>query len=507
MRISFVALGLGLLGTAAFAAPQQPVGRFGPVDEAALPFSIEFREVTSPKDAPPALHSFVEAVAADGTWLLLSGRGAPAARIDDVEQSGLHGFNPPESGRHNFPLASYNTGMWTFHPTTGEVAVLDIETLPPAIRYPLRTTSQQAWYDRASDQLTIVGGYGWNTEEKDLQTFDTMIRVEVEPLIEAIRTGQPAGDLFEVLRHPQLQVTGGDLVQIADDAFYLVFGHTFTGSYFAFGSALPAGTTQVYTQEIRRIEMVPGRFEILSVAPLPVLDRVEYNRRDLNVRMTRDAPSGEPRVGVYGGVFKKGGPGGFDHPILVDPASDEATIERGGSQLFNAYATPVIPVWSETAGVMAQVFFGGIGHGVHHICNDPPQEIGLDNDGMPFGCDVSVLTHDRQGNWREYVLPEPVPGRQLLATNGAFLLQPALHDQGRIVDQEIIRLDRLPEGEAVLVGHVFGGILAQMPQPPKGPPPGADEGQERQVPTSATNKLFEVYLTRTAGAAIPVLGR
>ncbi|TVQ39166.1 MAG: hypothetical protein EA356_02070, partial [Geminicoccaceae bacterium] len=215
MRSLFVALGFAVAASLAVAAPQQPVGQFGPVTDAALPFTLEFRQVTSPKDAPPALHSFVSAVAADGTWLLLSGRGASAAMIDDVEQSGLHGFNPPGAGRSNFPLPSYNTGIWTFHPTTGEVAVLDIDTLPDAIRYPLRTTSQQAWYDRAADQLTIVGGYGWNPEATDLQTYDTMIRVEVAPLIEAVRTGQPAADLFQVLTHPQLQVTGGDLVQIA----------------------------------------------------------------------------------------------------------------------------------------------------------------------------------------------------------------------------------------------------------------------------------------------------
>jgi hypothetical protein len=269
------------------------------------------------------------------------------------------------------------------------------------------------------------------------------------------------------------------------------------GQYFAFGVGMPKTTTQEYTEEVRQITMAPGKFEILDVARLSQLDRAELHRRDLNVEMTIDAVTGLPQIGIYGGVFKAGGPGGFEKPILFDPASGSFHVQDTGRQIFNAYATSVIPVWSKSKGIMSQVFFGGIGHGVYHTTDDP---IGLDNDGMPFGMDISVLTHSRSGDWAEYVLPDPVPGQQLLGANSVFITDPTLRQSGTIEHETIVNLDDLPEGQTTLVGWIHGGILADSPQPPKGPPDGGDE-----VPTVATEKIFEVHLSRAAGAAVPVL--
>ena len=483
----------------ALAEIQQQVGKFGPETEAALPFTISFSEVSHPNGHPPALHSFRIAVSDDGTWLMLGGRGAPADKIDDVQQSGLHGFNPPAAQKNNFPRPSYNRYIWTYHPDTGETAHFDTETLPTELARPLQTTSQQSWYDREADLLTIVGGYGWNEDLTDLKTYDSMIQVPLGPLIEAVESFASADEiakLFKKLHHPMLQVTGGDMVKVGN-TFYLVFGQKFMGSYFAFGAGLPSGTTQEYTEEIRAITMVPGQFEILNISALPKDNPEEYHRRDLNIGLTIDAPSGEPRIAAYGGVFKKGGPGGFEHPILFDAGEGIISVETQGRQIFNAYATAVIPIWAEDAGVMSQVFFGGIGRGVYHTHG---QDIGLDNDGMPFGSDVSVLTHDKTGAWAEFVLEKPVPRNQLLATNGAFIPAPEIRADGHLVEDGIIALDTLPEGGEVMIGWIYGGILAGMPQPPKHP----EAGDE--VPTSATDKIFEVYLSRTPGAAIPVLG-
>ena len=483
----------------ALAEIQQPVGKFGPKTDGVLPFTISFSEVSHPKGHPPALHSFRIAVSDDGTWLMLGGRGAPADKVGGVEQSGLHGFNPPAAKKNNFPRASYNRYIWTYHPDTGETAHFDTESLPTDLARPLQTTSQQAWYDRATDMLTIVGGYGWNEDLTDLKTYDTMIQVSLGPLINAVETFASADDvakLFKKLHHPMLQVTGGDLVKVGN-TFYLIFGQKFMGSYFAFGASLPNGTTQEYTEEIRAITMVPGAFEILNISALPKDNPEEYHRRDLNIGLTIDAPSGKLRVAAYGGVFKKGGPGGFEHPILFDADERKISVETDGRQLFNAYATAVIPIWAEGDGVMSQVFFGGIGRGVYHTHG---QDIGLDNDGMPFGSDVSVLTHNKGGTWSEYVLAKPVPRNQLLATNGAFIPAPELRAEGHLREDSIIALDTLPKGDDVMIGWIYGGILAGMPQPPKHPEKGVE------VPTSATDKIFEVYLSRTPGAAIPVLG-
>ena len=395
------------------------VGTFGPEQADALPFQITFTEV-EPAGNPPALHSHRVAATDGGDWLMLGGRGGPANEVGGdnpkIPQSGLHGFNPPAAKTENFPRRSRNTHIWVYNPESGQVDKFDTNQLPLDLARPLQATSQQSWYDRERDTMTIVGGYGWNEDMSDMVTFDTMIQVNVSDLIAHIRAGSDAATiaaLFRMLRHEMLRVTGGELIKAGSD-FFLVMGQKFMGRYFAFGSGLPPGTTQEYTEEVRQISLVPGKFELLNIARLSQADRSELHRRDLNVKVTMDAKTGEPVIGIYGGVFKAGGPGGFEKPVLFDPRDGTFRVQDNGHQLFNAYATSVIPVWSADAGVMAQVFFGGIGHGVYHTHDEV---LGFDNDGMPFGSDISVLTHGRDGAWAEFVLPEPVPDNQLLAAN------------------------------------------------------------------------------------------
>lgn len=494
----------GVLAVAGLAVPvdaEVRVGTFGDVENQALPFTITFKPVDFDSGkTPPALHSHRVAATDAGDWLMLGGRGGAAKDVEDekIPQSGLHGFAPPAANSPNFPVKSFNKDIWVYNFASGQSWRFDTESLPIELARPLQTTSQQSWYDRETDTLTLIGGYGWNDDRSDMITFDTMIQVSVSDLIAGIKAGFNADQIAALFRrttHPLLCVTGGELLKVGD-YFFLVMGQKFMGQYFAFGVGLPKTTTQEYTEEVRQITMAPGKFEILDVARLSQLDRAELHRRDLNVEMTMDAVTGKPQIGIYGGVFKAGGPGGFEKPVLFDPDTGTFRVQDEGRQIFNAYATSVIPIWSESQGIMAQVFFGGIGHGVYHTTNDP---IGLDNDGMPFGMDISVLTHEKSGAWAEFVLPDPVPGRLLLAANSVFITEPGLRQAKSIEHDTIINLDTLPEGETTLVGWIHGGILADSPQPPKGP------AQGDEVPTVATEKVFEVHVSRAAGAAIPVI--
>lgn len=500
--IKTVMISLAMVFCAGLASAEEQVGNFGPPANGALPFTIEFVEVKPLKGTPPALHSHRVAATLDGDWLLVGGRGGPADEVlgsnPAVPQSGLHGFNPPAAKAPNFPLKSYNRHIWVYNPVSGETHSFDTDQLPVELARPLQSTSQQSWYDRGSNILTLVGGYGWNADNSDLVTHDTMIQVDVSDLIPAIKAGVDAktiGAMFQILHDPLLQVTGGELVKVGSD-FFLMLGQNFNGQYFAFGVGLPSGTTQEYTEEVRQITMVPGAFKILNIAKLSMDDRSELHRRDLNIDMAIDATTGEHRIGIYGGVFKEGGPGGFEMPIFFDPKNGSFSVQTKGRQIFNAYATSVVSVWSDSASVMSQVFFGGIGHGVY---NTHGEVLGLDNDGMPFGSDISVLTHSRDGTWAEWVLEDPVPGNQLLAANSVFVPAPDLQKNGVIPDDNIIRVDQLPNPPLkTLVGRIYGGIWAAMPQPPKH----VEQGDE--VPTHATNQIFEVYITRTPGSAIPV---
>ncbi len=492
---------LALLGGQAGA--EERVGNFGPQQDAALPFTITFKEITQLNGTPPALHSHQVASTDSDDWLLIGGRGGPAELImgqktPQISQTGLHGFNPPAAKVDNFPRKSYNTNLWVYNPTTGAVVSFDTEQLPVDLARPLQATSQQSWFDRDTDTLTLIGGYGWNADLTDMVTFDTMIQVNVSDLVAAIKAGVSADQvsgLFQMTSDPLLQVTGGDLIKSGND-FFLVMGQKFMGQYFAFGVGVPGGATQEYTEEVRQITMVPGAFKILNIAQLSQPDRAELHRRDLNVEITIDATTGQPLIGIYGGVFKGGGPLGFEKPILFEPSNGSFSVQDTGVQLFNGYATSVVPIWSDTDQIMSQVFFGGIGHGVYNLHDEPS---GLDNDGMPFGSDISVLTHSKDGSWAEYVLMDPTPGNQLVGANSSFVPKPSLRTSGTFQHENVLMLDALPADGPVLIGWIYGGIWAEMPQPPK------HVAQGDEVPTHATNQIFEVYVSRTPGSAIPVL--
>lgn len=493
---------------------QPQVGQFGPLDPKALPFRYEVKEIKSPPGNPPQLHSFVYATVPDGHWLMMGGRGRPTPPKPNADvKTGLHGFTPssaPPEARENFPSNSFNKHIWVYHPVTGEKAKFDtteLDNVDRKLAAALRTTSQQFWYDRKTDMLWIVGGYGWKEDHSDMVTFKTMLRVSASKLASAVlakASAENVATLFERLEHKDLAVTGGEMVMV-DNVLYLVFGQQFDGQYFAFGGDDPEPFTQIYTEKIFAISMNPNKFEILDVSSVGNGDPDECHRRDLNVRMTKDATTGKSKIGVYGGVFTRGTSLGFKHPITYDTKTRKIEVHEDGVQLFNAYATAATTVWAEKDKVMSQIFFGGIGIGVYHTHAQTP---GLDNDHMPFGSDISVMTQEGDGSWQEYVLPDPVPDNTLLAANGHFFVNPKLHEGGeKISDSEIILLDKLPEGQKTVVGWVYGGILADLPQPPKGPPKkDKDPHKAVEVPSQASNKIFEISLTRGVGPAIPVTG-
>jgi hypothetical protein len=94
---------------------------------------------------------------------------------------------------------------------------------------------------------------------------------------------------------------------------------------------------------------------------------------------------------------------------------------------------------------------------------------GLDNDGMPYVSDISILTHRFDGSWKEFVLAKPTPRNQLIGANATFFINPLLRKSGWVSDEEIILLDEMPKGQRMLIGWIFGGIWAGQPQPPNTP--------------------------------------
>ncbi|MGL6268034.1 MAG: hypothetical protein ACRC2O_08905, partial [Chitinophagaceae bacterium] len=193
----------------------------------ALPFTLEFAEKSySGKPPLPRLQSYVSAMSKDGSILLIGGR-----------RQGLHTFLAAPG--INFIPDSSNNYMFVIDPKTGNSWSFNVDSLPSNLAAPLQSTNQQAHHDLSTDQIYIVGGYGWNADKTNMLTFNTIISFKVEQMVAFIKSAQPAqklASIMQVAQDDRLAVTGGELFKM-NGQFYLVFGQLFNGQYRGFGGS------------------------------------------------------------------------------------------------------------------------------------------------------------------------------------------------------------------------------------------------------------------------------
>jgi hypothetical protein len=469
----------------ATASPVAPTSEAVAIIPNALPFTLEFVQQTF-SGAMPTLQSYVIATTKQNLWLLVGGR-----------TQGLHTF---QETADNFPPISANSMMWVINPANGQLWQFDVNKLPPEKAAPLQATNQQSYHDPVSDQLYIIGGYGWKADGSDMITFNTIIRFPVAEMVAALQADPQDVDrinaLIEIGSDDRFAVTGGELAKLGDQ-FYLAYGQKFMGQYRAFSGGGQAPFTQEYIEQIRVFTLFPNTLEINAYGPLTNGDSDQpFHRRDGNVVEDIDPSQGVPRLSAYGGVFKPGQIAAYTEPIYLT-ADGIATVDRSVEQLFSQYECPVIPIYDDTNQVMYNTFFGGISH--TYYFQTPAQQDAYNkvtqegrNDGFPFIADITVLVQNSEGQYTQYIMPQPIPGNQLLGTSVPFILNPALEGSNTIYENGTIRLSSLQPGQRLLIGYIYGGILAQNPLP-----------LQPNSGTSASNALFQVFLTYAPSGAIP----
>jgi hypothetical protein len=469
----------------ATAAPVTPTDAAAAIVPNALPFTLEFVPQTF-SGALPTLQSYTIATTQQNLWLLVGGR-----------TQGLHTF---QETADNFPPLSANNNMWVIDPGSGQFWQFDVNKLPPEKAAPLQATNQQSYHDPVTDQLYIIGGYGWKADQSDMITFNTIIRFPVAEMVAALQADPQEVEridaLIEIASDDRFAVTGGELAKLGDQ-FYLAYGQKFMGQYRAFSGGGQAPFTQEYTEEIRVFTLFPNTLEINAYGPLTNGDPDQpFHRRDGNVVEDIDPNLGVPRLSAYGGVFKPGQIAAYTEPIYLN-AEGIAEVDRSLEQRFSQYECPVIPIYDDANKMMYNTFFGGISHSYYF--QTPAQQQAYEqvtqegrNDGFPFIADITVLVQDSAGQYSQYIMPQPIPDNQLLGTSVPFILNPALMGSDSVYENGTIRLSSLQPGQRLLIGYIYGGILAQNPLP-----------LQPNSGTSASNALFEVYLTNAASGAIP----
>jgi hypothetical protein len=456
------------------------------VENDVLPFTVEFEEQSYPGKTPiPAIQSYVSTVSKDGYILAMGGRW-----------QGLHTFQSAPAD--NFPADSSNHFIYVIDPKTGDFWSFDVNQLSADLSAPLKANNQQSYHDRSSDQMYVVGGYGWKSDLSDMLTFNTIIGFQVEELVAAVKSGASVSDiaaLLTVAQDDRFAITGGELF-ILNSSFYLVFGQKFTGQYRAFGGT---DFQQVYPEEIRIFTLDPSTLKILTYgANTSSESDSPFHRRDGNIIEDIDPATGKERISAFGGVFPPGIIGAYTYPIYINSPAPP-TIDRTVNQKFSQYECPIISMYddSQTSPTVYHTFFGGIGH--YYYFQTESQKAVYDtatlqgrNDGLPFLADITTFLQKADGTYAEYIHTSPIPGNRLLGTSIRFMVNPDIISQGTAYANGVVKLSSMANGSRQLVGYIYGGIEATNPLP--------------LIPntgTVSTNSLFAVYLTHTPSDAMP----
>lgn len=433
---------------------------------AQLPFSFTVREAATQPGAP-ALQSFAIG-RADGLWLLVGGR-----------RNGFHRTSDRES---TFPSAWANDSLYVVDVAAGRTWSAP---LPPQYRMLLRVNNMQ--HTQEGSTLYVIGGYGSNCDTDDrtcYQTYPNLTAIDVPAVIRGVQA-RDAGAIaagIVTIQDERMRVTGGGLKMIGD-TFYLVFGQNYDSIY-------KGGYTGKYTEQVRsfHIANVGGVVQIQNYRaygdPGGGGPASQWHRRDLNVVETVYA-DGNPGIAVYGGVFTPQG-GAWLNPMYIASGAGSAsiTLDQQFAMRMSPYECAQVLMYDPASRTMYTTLLGGITFWYYDQAGQLVQS-SIDN-WMPWTAAITTLARAPNGATREVVQPATMQMPQRMGGNAVFVPAPGLATWAGT--HEVLDYGRLPAGDRVLVGWMYGGIWST-----------ADQASEFN-PTFANAKVYEVWMNRTPGA-------
>jgi hypothetical protein len=470
LRGRLAALAIVCMPTASAAWAQNQTPDVTPIQFSnPLPYTLSLVPLDFGAAELPTLHSYA-AAQYDGKWILLAGR-----------TNGLHGFDrfDPVS---NFPPQYQNREIWLIDPVSRQSWRRSLDDpssgLTEAQILSLSPTNNQ--FTQRGDRLYMTGGYGIQPNG-DFGTFDTLTAIDLPGIAQWVAGGAgTAADHIRQLSDPVFRVTGGAMYEI-DGRAHLAFGQDFDGPY------VP-NSNGAYTNQVRSFDMVDDGVTLAVANPTASTPQDAYRRRDLNVfPVLKPLPGGGHDEGLVAlsGVFTPGFgvwtvPVEIDasgNPTMADP-NDPATFKQG----FNGYDSAKLGLYSEAAGTMQEILFGGIS--MQYI--DPVSGQVVTDNQLPFVNDVTAVTIDADGVFSQQYLGE-FP--ELLDANGLSLRFGAnaeffAADGVAVFPNDVIQFDQL-SGDT-LVGYIMGGITANGPQ----------VRNVSGVTSAASNAVFAVYVHR-----------
>ena len=456
-----------------------------------LPFTIDASEDARGEfPGAPRLQSFSFAQW-KGRWVFIGGRAA--------------GYHSVGGGPAEFLRTDANQDVWVVDTTTHPARTyhVPVASLPESLA-PVKDqwTSTGQLYFQDGPKLYICGGYGQDHLGKWL-TFPLVSQIDLPGLIDGVMEGRIPASSILFASTPLVQSAGGELVKLADDYFYLVMGHVFTGSYTAFegrGEHNADEVSQTYLNEIRKLKIAETPGGGLTVRLVQTFrNEAEFHRRDLNVTQIL-SPKGLG-IAAYGGVFTPETQLSYSKPIYFFENS-APTVDSTFEQKMNAYSCARMLMYDPAAETMYTTFFGGISR----FWWDPASAAFVENakvgskseatylDGMQWSDQISTIRTALGGGREEtteLVHPRFLPG--FLGTGAVFIPAPDVSRAQPGVN--IIDFARLPRTKT-LVGYIYGGIRAfpyRFPYNKDSTPYNAGT-----IPTQPSDLILRVYVQAQA---------
>lgn len=422
----------------------------------------------------PALQSFVFGQTSDA-WLFIGGR-----------TNGFHGF--PGGDSSAFPRKQANKWIYAYTLSTHTLDSMSVDSLPAALKDQYSFTNIQHTQD--GDSLYLCGGYGATYQTNNPQndttyiTDSTFSRVIVSQMVAAIKNKSKAQLQSSVVYAAPdnfVCATGGELFKI-NGRFYLTVGHRYQGAY---NSNTPPPGLQTYLDAVHSFTVNQSATAIsLNTSSYVTLtdglpdSTTQFRRRDLVVAPGIQT-NGNTGISIYGGVFTYQNTTPFTHPIYLNINGQTATYAVDTShQYSNNYSAANLAMYSASANSMYTTIFGGI------------VENAADTGNASFTKKVMSVTHNLSANTTTYKTETALmtaSDNKYYGAESVFIeaANAPMYDAAH----GIVNFDILPANQPVVIGYIYGGIIAGEPD---------NNGQGN---TSPSNKVFAVTITRNVASA------
>ncbi|WP_456438252.1 T9SS type A sorting domain-containing protein [Psychroserpens sp.] len=386
------------------------------------PFSIEIEPIDIPDLG--GVQSFAYAQN-DGKWLVIGGR------LD-----GLHRRQPFAA----FDVAGNNNQLIVIDPINQQKWSAPITSLPVGIQEQISSTNMEFYQE--GDYLYFIGGYGYSDTAADHITYSNLTAIKVSDVINAVVSQTSFTSFFRQISDPLFAVTGGRLKKINTN-YYLLGGQKFTGRYNPQGPNNGPGFEQEYTNEIRVFTLIDDGVTITVNHIQQYTDTANLHRRDYNAEQ-QILPNGQEGVTMFSGVFQESVNLPFLNSVNID--QNGYTVNNNFQQYYNHYHCAVLPIYEAANNKMHTVFFGGI---AQYYDNEG---VLVQDDNVPFVKTIARVTRDENGTMFEYKLPIEMP--TLLGAGSEFIPNLSVPHY----NNKVFKLDDITNGDAVLVGYIYGGI-------------------------------------------------